>query len=151
VRLWPRKQVYVDDLPKTHDLRFAAVFVVAFLALLAGLYGVGYLVAGDRLPAGTTVAGVDVGGMSSGEARAELQTTLAPRLGEPITLSAGGQSLEVDPQRAGLTFDLAATIDNGLGGNRWDPWHMLRVVTGGGPVDPVSRSTSTRWRQLSTG
>ncbi|MBA2772792.1 MAG: hypothetical protein H0U36_01920, partial [Nocardioidaceae bacterium] len=69
MRLWPRRKVYVDDLPKTHDVRFATVFLVGFAVLVAALYGVGYLLAGDRLPADTRVAGVDVGGMRAGAAR----------------------------------------------------------------------------------
>jgi vancomycin resistance protein YoaR len=134
MRLWPRKQVYVDDLPRTHDLRFAAMFMLLFLALLALLYAVGFFVAGDRLPRGTTIAGVDVGGMKRAEARTVLQDELIPRLERPITVHALGETYEIDPQLAGMTFDLEATLSEGLAGERWDPRHMLRVVLGGGPL-----------------
>ncbi len=137
MRLWPRKKVYVDQLPRTHDLRFGALFVVLVVALLGGVYAVGFFVAGDRLPPGTSVAGVDVGGMRTGEARNALQDKLIPRLSQPIRAEALGHTFTIDPQRAGLTFDLDATIHAGLGGERWDPRHMLRVVMGGDPLAPV--------------
>lgn len=137
MRLWPRKQVYLDDLPRTHDLRFAAMFLLALVVLLGALYAVGFFVAGDRLPRGTTVAGIDVGGMRRAEARTELQAQLAPRLQRPISVRADGQRFTVAPQPAGLTFDIDATLSEGLAGDRWDPRHMLRVVMGGGPLDAV--------------
>jgi vancomycin resistance protein YoaR len=137
MRLWPRKQVYVDDLPRTHDLRFAGMFLVLFVTLLAALYAVGFFVAGDRLPRGTTVIGVDVGGMRRGEARTELQTELVPRLETPISVHALDRTFDVDPQLAGLTFNLEATLSDGLAGERWDPRHMLKVVMGGGPLAAI--------------
>lgn len=137
MRLWPRKQVYVDDLPRTHDLRFAAVFILLFAAVLGLVYTVGFFVAGDRLPHGTTVAGVDVGGMRWAEARTELQEQLVPRLETPLTVTALDQTFTVDPQRAGMTFDLDATLRAGLGGERWDPRHMLKVLLGGSELPIV--------------
>lgn len=137
MRLWPRRKVYVDDLPKTHDLRFATVFLLGFVVLVASLYGVGYFLAGDRLPAGTRVAGVDVGGMRAGEARTVLQSELVPRIGRPVQATVAGFEFELDPQESGLTLDIDATIDEALGGGPWDPRHMLQVVTGGGDVTPV--------------
>ncbi len=137
MRLWPRRKVYLDDLPKTHDLRFGVIFVVGVAAVIGALYGVGYLVAGNKLPAGTTVAEVDVGGMSPDRARTVLQEKLAPRLEGSIEVSAGGKTYAIDPQRAGLTFDIDATLDQALGGSPWDPRHMLHVLTGGDSLDPV--------------
>ncbi len=137
MRLWPRRKVYVDDLPKTHDLRFATAFLLGFVVLVASLYGVGYFLAGDRLPAGTHVAGVDVGGMRAGEARTVLQSELVPRIGRPVKATVAGFEFELDPQESGLTLDIDATIDEALGGGPWDPRHMLQVVTGGGDVTPV--------------
>lgn len=137
MRLWPRRKVFVDDLPKTHDLRFATAFLIGFVVLVASLYGVGYFLAGDRLPAGTKVAGVDIGGMRSGEARTALQSELVPRIGRPVKATVAGLEFELDPQESGLTLDIDATIDEALGGGPWDPRHMLQVATGGGDVTPV--------------
>ena len=71
------------------------------------------------------------------EARTELQSELVPRLEEPITATAAGQKFTIDPQRAGLTFNLDATLRAGLGGEPWDPRHMLRVVMGGSALPLV--------------
>ncbi|MBA3234149.1 MAG: peptidoglycan binding domain-containing protein [Propionibacteriales bacterium] len=137
MRLWPRRKLYIDSLPKTHDIRFAVIFLLGFGVLVAGVYAVGHAIAGDRLPSGTTVAGVDVGGMRAGRARTVLQTELVPRLETPVMARVAGQTFRLDPQESGLTLDIDATIDEALGGGEWDPRHMLHVVTGGGPVDPV--------------
>ncbi len=137
MRLWPRRKVYLDDLPKTHDLRFATVFIIGFTLLCGALYAVGYFVAGDKLPAGTEVAGIDVGGMDQDEARIVLQEELAPRLLQPLKVSAAGQEFSLDPQVAGLTFDIDATLEEGLGGSPWDPRHMLHVLMGGESLQPV--------------
>jgi vancomycin resistance protein YoaR len=136
VRLWPRRRVYVDNLPRTHDLRFATLFILGFLALLGGLYAVGYVAAGDRLPVGTTIAGIDVGGMKRGEASTTLQDALVPRLERPIDATVAGRTFSIDPQRAGMTFDLDATITAGLAGSPWDPRHMLHVLSGGDALAP---------------
>jgi vancomycin resistance protein YoaR len=137
MRLWPRKQVYVDDLPRTHDLRFAALFLLLFAALLGALYTVGFFIAGDRLARGASVAGVDVGGMRKDEARAQLEGELVPRLSKPIKVTAMGKTFTIDGDRTGIAFDIDATLDRGLGSSRWDPTHMLDVVMGGHAIDPV--------------
>jgi vancomycin resistance protein YoaR len=131
MRLWPRKQVYLDDLPRTHDFRFGVLFILLFAAVIGAVYAVGYFVAGDRLATGTTVAGIDVGGMRRDEARTVLQEELTPRLEKPIKVTAIGRTFVIDPQTAGITLDLEASVDAGLGSSAWDPAHMLEVLTGG--------------------
>ncbi len=137
MRLWPRKKLYLGNLPKTHDLRFAVAFAVGLVVLFGALYGVGHYVAGDKVPPGTEVAGVDIGGMQTGEARTALQEQLAPRLARPIEATANERTFSIDPQRAGLIFDIEATVEAGRGGGSWDPRHMLKVLLGGEEVDPV--------------
>jgi vancomycin resistance protein YoaR len=137
MRLWPRKQVYLDDLPKTHDIRFLALFMLLFVGLLGAVYAVGFFVAGDRLARGASVAGVDIGGMREAEARATLEDDLVPRLSEPVKATALGKTFTVDGERAGISFDIEATLRRGLGDSRWDPQHMLDVVMGGRAIEPV--------------
>jgi vancomycin resistance protein YoaR len=144
MRLWPRKQVYLDDLPKTHDIRFAALFLVLFVGLLGALYTVGFFVAGDRLARGSTVAGIDIGGMREDEARAHLEGVLVPRLSEPIKATALGKTFTIDARRAGVSFDIDATLRRGLGSSRWDPVHMLDVVMGGQAIEPVVEIDDTK-------
>lgn len=136
MRFWPRRKVYLDNLPKTHDVRFMVVFVLGLALVLGALYAVGYAVAGNKLPHGTTVAQVDVGGMTPDQARTVLQEKLAPRLQKPITATAAGKDYTLDPQVSGLTFDIDATLDQASGGSAWDPRHMLHVLMGGDDLDP---------------
>lgn len=137
MRFWPRGKVYVDDLPKTHDVRFAVLFACGLVLLFGGLYAVGYYVAGDRVPRGTSVTGVDIGNMTTVEARSELANTVQPRLVRPIRLKGPVGDLTLDPRRAGLTFEIDATVQRALDGESWDPRHMLRVLFGGDQVSPV--------------
>lgn len=131
-----RRRVYDDDLPKTHDVRYGLLFVFGLVGVLAALYAVGFFVAGDKLPSGTAIGGVDVGGMTSDQARTAVQEELAPRVGRPLSLVAAGRTYRIKPQRAGLAFDIDASVDTALGGASWDPRHMVRVLLGGSDYQP---------------
>ncbi len=137
MRLWPPKKVYVDDLPPTHDLRFGVVFILVIGLILGALYGVGYVVAGDRVPRGSTVAGIDIGSLTRGEAETELRAALVPRLQRPIRLDHNAGSLQLDLQEAGVTLDIESTVAEAMSGSDWDLRHMFAVLVGGDEVDPV--------------
>ncbi len=131
------KRVYVDDLPRTHDLRFLMLFVVLFVMAFAAIYAVGYVATGDKVPARTRVAGIDIGSLSRPEAAAKLQHTLGKDLRKEIVLVSGEHRFTITPYRAGLRLDVSATMDAVMGGNDWDPRHMVKVVLGGSKVAPV--------------
>jgi hypothetical protein len=137
---WPRRRVYVDNLPRTHDGRFLVLFFAMFIAALGGVYVVGYVAAGDKVPARTTVGGVEVGSMSRHEARDVLVKAFGARLEEPLTVRVAGRSIKLIPQDEGMSFDVEATLDEAMGGTDWNPHHMLKVAEGGGPVDPIFRA-----------
>lgn len=139
MRLWPRRRVFVDDLPRTHDARFLGVFLLIVVAVLAGVYTVGYVVAGDRVPSGTTVSGVAIGGMTRADAAALLQRRFAYQLDSAMTVEAGGQRIRFSPRQAGVTLDTDQTLEAAMHGAAWDPRHMLAVAGGGGAVDPRYR------------
>lgn len=141
---WRRRREYLDDLPRTHDIRFAMVFVILFVGAFAVLYGVGYAVAGNTVPPGTSVGGVSIGGLSRADAEARLESTFSRREKQPITASVGGQRFSISPDQAGFTFDAAATVDAVMGGPDWDPRHMVRVLLGGGSAQPVV-TVAPRW------
>ncbi|HEY1135501.1 MAG TPA: hypothetical protein VGE77_13080, partial [Nocardioides sp.] len=48
--------------------RVVALSVAAVVLLAGGLYGAAYAVAGDKVARGTTVAGIDIGGLSRADA-----------------------------------------------------------------------------------
>ncbi len=72
---------------------------------------------GEALP-GTTVAGVDVGGLDAAALRARLRSLAEPR--RAVVVLAGGRRLTVEPTGAGYRVDLGATareaLDAGRGG-----------------------------------
>jgi vancomycin resistance protein YoaR len=78
-------------------------------ALAAGLVvvlavGVSTLLAGspDHLAAGTTIAGLDVGGLSVPAARARLERRADALARRPVTFSAGGRSFQLAPSQLGV-------------------------------------------------
>ncbi len=137
MRWWPRRRVYVDDLPETHDARFLAAFLLMLVGALGALYAVGYVVAGDKIPSATSVAGLKLGGLSRARAAGVLEEQLDPRLDQRLTVTVGGHQAKLTPREAGITLDVDATLDEAMDGSNWNPTHMLKVVEGGGRVDPV--------------
>jgi hypothetical protein len=80
--------------------------------LFAGAILVLSLVAGSpsELPPGTTVAGVDVGGLAPAEARQLLETRSAELERRPLGLVAGGRSFDVTPSQLGARPDWDAAL-----------------------------------------
>ena len=106
----------------------AAAVAVVSLGLVAGT--------GDGLPRGTTVAGVEVGGMSETEAVATLTKALGAQAKAPIPATVNGDAVSIAPESAGLSFDAEATVA-GLSGRIWNPVTLLSQFTGGPVLDPV--------------
>lgn len=125
--------------------RRAAVGGAALLGLLAlawlaiGLWG------GDRMPRGTSVAGVAVGGMGRDEAEARLDQDLGERAAREVRLTyADGRVRAVDLQAAGGRLDLGTTLDRASGGARFAPGRVRALVTGGDEISPSVRFDRTR-------
>jgi len=83
---------------------------LAVVVVLGGAYVGASLAFADRVPRGTTVAGVQIGGQDSAAAAATLKAGLAHVVNEPIAIVAGDISTTVVPADAGLRFDAAATV-----------------------------------------
>ena len=113
------------------------VVVVVLALLVGGGWAGAYAFAGDKLPNGTTVAGVEIGGLTPAAARRRLEDRLSNRVAEPITVTAGGRSTRVEPADAGVTVDYAATVQEAGAARSWDPRDLWDHYTGGGRVDPV--------------
>lgn len=133
---WSPLDEFEPDRPKRRGLRVALV-VAGVVVVLGGAYvGASYALA-DRVPRGTTVAGVDVGGLTAARA----QETLTERLGElaedAVPVSAEDITGSVDPATAGLTLDVAATVDR-LTGADLRPQRLWQHLVGGGAEPPVT-------------
>lgn len=118
--------------------RIAGVGAGIAVLACAGVYGAGYAMAGDTLPRRTTVAGIPIGGMKVAEAEAQFKEQYATRAEAPMTVVVDGQRFDVKPAEAGLGVDWHATIEQGGAGKSWNPVHIWNVLSGGGPIDPVT-------------
>lgn len=112
-------------------MKRALLGVLGALALVLAGYLVLVFTTGDRIPRGTTVAGVDIGGLTQEQAQQRLQQELPPA--RKVTLTAADSMTRVSVKRLGLDFDAPATVEAASA----DPWNPLPRITGGGEVDPV--------------
>jgi vancomycin resistance protein YoaR len=99
------------------------------LAVLA-LYTVAAVWLGDRVPHGTTVAGVAVGGQGGDEARATLGLQMPAKVAAPVVLTSSAGKVEGTAEGLGLGVDVDATVD-GLVGFSLSPARMWRHLAGG--------------------
>jgi hypothetical protein len=77
-----------------------------------GVYGAGLLMNRTDVPKGTTVLGVDIGGTTRDGAVKKLDDAFDDRVGKPLKLSVDGKTVSLDPDNAGLQFDMDATADS---------------------------------------
>ena len=136
---FPSEEPPVDDssgMPpeRRRQLRLALIGALVVLGLL---YVVGFIMTGLRMPANATIGGVEVSGMSPGDARAAVDRELSPRVGEEVVLEHEGKEFTVDPKAAGLTFDLDRSIENAGGNHSPDPRKMFGLVFGTHATDPA--------------
>ncbi len=104
----------IDEEPVTPKKRRrgakAVIWSAAILVVLAGAYVAGSWFLGDRVPGETSVAGVDLSGLPVDEAEQVLADGLADQTTEPIEVTFGDSTTELDPEQAGLTLDTEATV-----------------------------------------
>ncbi len=128
----------VTDAEREKEGGRVVVLMLAGLALLAGgAYAAAYLAAGDRVPRGTTVAGVGIGGQTPAEARATLEQELAGRVDAPIEVSVGASTRRLRPDDLGLAVDVEASVEAAGGGRSWDPARLWDYYTGGDELPAV--------------
>lgn len=93
----------------THDRRVVAWLLLGLL-VLAGSYVALYFITSDRIPRGSTVMGIDVGGQTPAVAERRLAAELGPLAGRPIQVVAGEERGSLNLARAGLAVDVSATV-----------------------------------------
>ncbi len=125
---------------RRHERRTGWLAGIGLLVLLVGLYGSAVILAGDKIAAGTEVADVGIGGLGQRDAAKRLRTELLPRTDDPIAVSVAGEDTELDPERAGLSVDVEATLDRAAGGSTLDPRTLWDAFFGGDTVAPVVRA-----------
>ena len=114
------------------------LLTVLGLALLVGaVYAGAYLLAGGKVPVGTRVAGVDIGGHRPAAAEIVLRDGLADRADAPFTVRIGGRVQQVPPQQVGLGVDYPASVRAAGAIHSWRPSQLWAYYTAGGEVTPV--------------
>lgn len=125
----------------TENKKRAWPWVVAGAGVGLAVLGGGYLAAayylGDRVPRETSVAGVQIGGMTIEQAEQALADGLADRATAPITLVAGDARATINPGDIGLTLDVEGTVAQ-FTGFTYQPSVLLGHLVGLGDQPAVS-------------
>ena len=111
--------------------------VLGLALLVGGLYVAAYLAAGDEVPRGTTVAGVDIGGRSADEAEQALREGLAEREDRAITVIDDGETVRLVPDEVGLSVDYAGSVATAGAEQSWSPGRLWDYWTGGEDLPAV--------------
>ncbi|MDF5753396.1 VanW family protein [Spongiactinospora sp. TRM90649] len=111
-------------------------FVVAAVVLLLGLaYAVPAVIMSGAILPGTTVLGVDLGGLTVSQAADRVRERLEERSKREIPARALGVPYEIIPERAGLELDIASTVGQAPSGFP-GPLEVWRGLTGTTEIDP---------------
>ena len=113
--------------PRRRRLPF---LVAGVLLALAAVYVVAAAWLGDRVPRGTTVSGVAVGGQSGDQASAPSPRRFSTAAGQPVVLASTAGRVSHTPKTLGLRVDVPATVD-GLVGFSLSPAMMWAHLAGG--------------------
>lgn len=106
------------------------------------------LFTGSQAGTGTTVAGLDIGGMNEEQALALFQEELVPREESTLELTARDTQVEVTPAELGLSFDAPATARQAAGMS-WDPRVLWDRLSGEREVEPIVHAEEDYPAQLS--
>ena len=126
-----------DERPDRAGGRAVVVVVLVLALLVAGGYAGAYALAGDKVPRGTTVSGVDVGGLSPQAAVEALAEGLGPVQDEPIEVTVDGRSAEVEPGEAGLAVDYEASVAAAGAERSWKPQRLWDYFTSGTDLEAI--------------
>jgi len=116
-----------------------ALVACGALMLLVVVYVGACFAMADRVPRGTSVAGVSIGGMSRADAAKALDSGLAKAATTPVATVADGKESTFVPKEAGLTVDAKETVKTATGVRLAQPGQLWRHVAGGGAIDPVTK------------
>lgn len=123
--------------PESEGGRVILALILGLALLAGGSYVTAYAVAGDKIPVGTTVAGVDIGGKNPSSAMGALRTGLANRAATPFTVTVNGQTQQVSPADVGLEVDYSASVHNAGAVRSWRLSRLWSYYTTGTSYEPV--------------
>jgi lipoprotein-anchoring transpeptidase ErfK/SrfK len=82
-----------------------------------------------RIAPGVKAGGLDVGGLTVGEAAVKLQQTYGPPLYNPISVYVGGRRFRIGPRQSRLTFDTIKTAKRAYYAGRTNPAADVALAT----------------------
>lgn len=127
-----KKQQRNDGQPREKaGAKVVVWLLLGLVVIFGGLYVAAHYVAGDKVPRGTTVSGVRIGGHSQGRAAEVLRAGLAEKVARDIATTVEGQQVAIDPAEAGLGIDYDASVAEAGGEESWDPVRLWNYFTGG--------------------
>jgi lipoprotein-anchoring transpeptidase ErfK/SrfK len=110
------------------------------LSLVVGLFAVCAVAAyawdqsrNDQIADGVTIGGVDVGGMTAEEARAEVDEALVEPLRQHVIVRYGGVKYQLSPEKLQIDSDVDGMVDEALDESQEGglPTRVWRYATGG--------------------
>jgi len=117
--------------------------VAALVLLTATVLGLAFAGSEERLPAGTKIAGVDLTGKTTSEARSLLERRSSELGQTPVTFTAGGKSWRVKPDSVLVSVDWGAAVEaahrQGEGFGPLRGLKRLGVRVFGGEVVPTTQ------------
>jgi len=122
--------------------RRAVLVPAGAVAVLAAMYGADVLISSGDIPRSTVVAGIDIGGLSPAGAAKVLEEKLAPRVQADHTVVADDVKASLQPATAGLSLDVAGTID-AADDQPLNPWTRVMSLFGDRELDAVISSDAT--------
>jgi vancomycin resistance protein YoaR len=120
--------------------------LVGLLTLVIGTLALGFVYAGSpqKLPAGATVAGMEVGGLTNAEAVRQLERRYESLRRVPVTFTAGPRDFRIQPNEVILHVDWRAAVERAHAeGDGFAPVRGLRRLGMrffGGDITPPSRA-----------
>ncbi|MGW1611089.1 hypothetical protein ACWCQZ_17030 [Streptomyces sp. NPDC002285] len=130
-------QTQASRAPKKKGRSKRALIGGGVIVLAGGVYGAGLLMAHSDVPKGTTVLGVDIGGGTRDEALKKLNDAFDKQVNKPLKLSVGGKTVTLEPDKAGLQFDMQQTVSTAATSD-YNPVSVIGSLFGNHRVvDPV--------------
>jgi vancomycin resistance protein YoaR len=126
-----------EPFPRTNDRRVIPWLLFGLIVLFGAVYVAGYLFTNDRVPRGTTVAGVEIGGLTPAAAEERLAAGIEEQRNAPVPVTAFGERSRIIPEEAGLDVDVAASVEQAGAGRSWNPVEIWNSLTGGDDLDAV--------------
>lgn len=111
-------------------VRIVVLVVFWLTAVIITLVALG----STKIPTGTTVGGVEIGGLDRQSAINKLDASFDQQTNAPVTLKISETTTRVPVDALGISPNFEATVDSVMT-TRWNPFDMWRGLRGGGSGD----------------